>query len=68
MRASDSMASLMASSTSMVVRLETLLRTMALERALMTKRGLTPDRPSSGCSVRSRSISLPPMPSTLSPA
>ena len=48
MRASFSIASLSASSSSMLVRLCVLLRVMAFESALITKRGLTPVRPSSG--------------------
>ena len=38
----------------MLVRLCVLLRVMAFEIALMTKRGLTPVRPSSGASACSR--------------
>ena len=52
----------------MLVRLCVLLRVMAFEIALMTKRGLTPVRPSSGASVRSRAASVSGTPSTASPA
>ena len=38
---------------SMLVRLATSLRVIALEIALITKRGLTPVRPSSGDSAES---------------
>ena len=53
-RASLSMASLIASSSSMLVRLRELPRVMAVDSALMTNRGLTPERPSSGASDFSR--------------
>ena len=43
-------------------------RVMALEMALMMKRGLMPVRPSSGASLRSRAASVSGMPSTASPA
>ena len=42
----------------MLVRLCVLPRVMALEMALMTKRGLTPVRPSSGASACRRATSL----------
>ena len=52
----------------MLVRLFLSLRVIALEIELTTKRGLTPVRPSSGDSDRSRVISFSGKPSTLSPA
>ena len=65
---SDSMASLSAMSTSMVVRLFACDWMIALESALMTKRGETPDSPSSGLRARIFAASLGAMPSTSSPA
>ncbi len=52
----------------MVVRLFACDWMIALERALMTKRGETPARPSSGERARIFSISDCAMPSTSSPA
>ncbi len=48
----------------MLVRLCVLLRVMALEIELMTNRGLTPVRPSSGASARRRIASFSAKPST----
>ena len=52
----------------MLVRLRALPRVIAVESALITKRGLTPERPSSGASVRRRAASWSENPSTASPA
>ena len=69
MRASDSIASLSASSTSIVVRLFAFDWMIAFESALMTKRGDTPARPSSGA-LRADllGVGLRFTPSTSSPA
>ena len=52
----------------MLVRLATLLRVIALLIALMTKRGLTPVKPSSVDSARMRGTSAAVKPSTSSSA
>ena len=64
----DSIASLRAISTSMVVRLFACDWMMAFESALITKRGDTPARPSSGFFCRILSASVAETPSTSSPA